>query len=175
MRQVDAGTAESAADGMTPSEQLEAIRGEVANIIAAAHKCLRRQLVPALERAGIRIPEYRQLSGAQQARAAKYFMQTVFPVLTPLAFDPGRPFPHISNLSLNLAVLIRDTGGEEHFARVKVPVTLPQLVPVDAPARQMRSGMVTKVQTFVWLEDLIASGLDSLFPGMEFWRPTPFT
>ena len=174
MRQVDAGAAESAADGMTPSEQLEAIRGEVANLIAAAHKCLRRQLLPALERAGIRIREYRQLSGAQQARAVKYFMQTVFPVLTPLAFDPGRPFPHISNLSLNLAVLIRDSEGEEHFARIKVPVTLPQLVPVDAPARQVKSGTATKVQTFVWLEDLIASSLDSLFPGMEILEAHPF-
>jgi polyphosphate kinase len=174
MRQVEAGTAEVAADGMTPSEQLEAIRSEVANIVAAAHKCLRRQLMPGLERAGIRIREYRQLSAAQQARAEKYFSHTVFPVLTPLAFDPGRPFPHISNLSLNLAVLIRDAEGEEHFARIKVPITLPQLIPVDAPTRQTKSSNGAKPQTFVWLEDLIASNLDSLFPGMKILEAHPF-
>src|ERR1700744_6377203 len=118
MRQVEEKATEGSADGMPPAEQLEAIRAEVANIVAAAHKCLRRQLMPGLEKAGVRIREYRQLSEAQQARADKYFLHTVFPVLTPLAFDPGRPFPHISNLSLNLAVLISDAEDEEHFARI---------------------------------------------------------
>ncbi|HEY1939066.1 MAG TPA: polyphosphate kinase 1 [Candidatus Angelobacter sp.] len=173
MRQVEAGTAEAAADGMTAAEQLEAIRTEVANLLAGAHKCLRRQLLPGLERAGIRLREYGQLSAAQQTRAAKYFKQTVFPVLTPLAFDPGRPFPHISNLSLNLAVLIRDADKEEHFARIKIPVTLPQLVRVDGPSRSM-SGDGNKTQTFIWLEDLIASSLASLFPGMEILEAHPF-
>jgi polyphosphate kinase len=173
MRQVEAGTAESAADGMTAAEQLEAIRSEVANLLASAHKCFRRQLLPGLERVGIRLREYGQLSAAQQTRAAKYFKQTVFPVLTPLAFDPGRPFPHISNLSLNLAVLIRDAEKEEHFARIKIPVTLPQLVRVDGPSRSM-SGDGNKAQTFIWLEDLIASSLASLFPGMEILEAHPF-
>lgn len=174
MRQVEENTTEVSADGMTPSEQLEAIRAEVANIVAAAHKCLRRQLMPSLEKAGVRIREYRQLSEAQQARADKYFSHTVFPVLTPLAFDPGRPFPHISNLSLNLAVLIRDAEDEEHFARIKVPVTLPQLVAVDAPPRQSTKSNGVKAQTFVWLEDVIASNLNSLFPGMKVLEAHPF-
>jgi len=85
-------------------------------------------------------------------------------VLTPLAFDPGRPFPHISNLSLNLAVLIRDREGQERFARVKVPGTLPRLVPVDAGAGR----------TFVWLEDVVAAHLDALFPGMQVLESHPF-
>ncbi len=175
MRQLESGTAEVAADGMTPAEQLEAIRAEVANLVATAHKTLRRQLMPALEKAGVRIREYRQLSAAQQARADKYFFHTVFPVLTPLAFDPGRPFPHISNLSLNLAVLIRDAEGDQHFARIKVPGTLPQLVSVEAPARPaVKSGEGAKSQTFVWLEDIIASNLNSLFPGMEILEAHPF-
>jgi polyphosphate kinase len=174
MRQVDAGTTEVAADGMTPAEQLDATRAEVANIVAASHKCLRRQLLPGLERAGIRIREYKQLSVAQQTRAAKYFSHTVFPVLTPLAFDPGRPFPHISNLSLNLAVLIRDAEGEEHFARIKVPITLPQLIAVDGPTRRTKNDNGAKQQTFVWLEDLIASNLDALFPGMKILEAHPF-
>ncbi|HKD81081.1 MAG TPA: polyphosphate kinase 1 [Candidatus Angelobacter sp.] len=173
MRQLEAGTTDVSADGMTPAEQLEAIRAEVANIVAAAHKSLRRQLMPALEEAGVRVREYRQLSAAQQGRADKYFSHTVFPVLTPLAFDPGRPFPHISNLSLNLAVLIRDAEGEQHFARIKVPVTLPQLVSVDAPVRPSKSNGV-KNQTLVWLEDVIASNLNALFPGMEILEAHPF-
>lgn len=175
MRQVEAGTTEVAADGMLPAEQLEAIRFEVANLLALAHKTLRRELMPGLEKAGIRIREYRQLSSGQQARADKYFSQTVFPVLTPLAFDPGRPFPHISNLSLNLAVLIRDAEGEEHFARIKVPITLPQLIPVEAPGRQQVKGNnPAKPQTFVWLEDVIASNLNALFPGMQVLEAHPF-
>jgi polyphosphate kinase len=175
MRQLEAGSAEKAADGMTPAEQLDAIRPEVANIVATAHKTLRRQLMPALEKAGVRIREYKQLSAAQQARADKYFSQTVFPVLTPLAFDPGRPFPHISNLSLNLAVLIRDAEDEEHFARIKVPVTLPQLISVDPSNRPAsRPGEGMRSQTFVWLEDIIASNLDTLFPGMKILEAHPF-
>ena len=104
-----------------------------------------------------------------------YFREHVFPVLTPLAFDPGRPFPHISNRSLNLAVVVRDHKGEEHFARVKVPNTLPQLVPVkaasgDSPA----SPSAPKAFKFVWLEQLIAANLRLLFPGMEIVESSPF-
>ncbi len=77
-----------------------------------------------------------QLPPAQRTTVNKYFSETVFPTLTPLAFDPGRPFPHISNLSLNLAVLIRDDQGVEHFARVKVPEILPQLVPATPVAKR---------------------------------------
>jgi len=175
MRQVAAGSPEVPADGMTAAEQLEAIRADVANLVAAAHKTLRRELMPALEKAGIRFREFKQLSPAQQARAERYFSKTVFPVLTPLAFDPGRPFPHISNLSLNLGVLIRDGNGEEHFARIKIPNTLPQLIAVDSPARQSsKNGNGTRSQTFIWLEDLIACNLNSLFPGMEILEAHPF-
>ena len=106
-------------------------------MLAGAQRCFRRQLLPALEANGIHLLEYAQLTPRQQAKANRYFDDTVLPVLTPLAFDPGHPFPHISNLSLNLAVLIRDKQGEECFARVKVPDTLPQLVPIErAPRRK---------------------------------------
>src|SRR5262249_44147004 len=175
MRQVEAGTVEPAPDGMTPSEQLEAIRADVANLLGAAHKCLRRELMPALEKAGIKIRECRQLTSAQRARAGKYFSETVFPILTPLAFDPGRPFPHISNLSLNLAVLIRDAEGQQHFARIKVPATLPQLISVDPPSRHAtKNEAPARQQTLVWLEDIIASNLSALFPGMEVLEAHPF-
>jgi polyphosphate kinase len=117
IRQMDAGTAEVGADGMTAREQLDAIRTDVARLVSAAQRCLHRQLLPALEREGIHFLAYSELNGRQRLKTDKYFSDVVFPVLTPLAFDPGRPFPHISNLSVNLAVLIRDGKGQEHFAR----------------------------------------------------------
>ena len=88
-------------------------------------------------------------------------------MLTPLAFDPGRPFPHISNLSLNLAVLIRDAAGQDRFARVKVPDSLPALVPADA-ARARPAGKRNRArreECYVWIEEIIAANLDALFPG----------
>ncbi len=89
-----------------------------------------REMEAALQAAGIELREYSQLTNRERGSMESYFRQVVYPVLTPLAFDPGRPFPHISNLSLNLAVAVRDSKGVERFARVKVPDTLPQLVPV---------------------------------------------
>jgi polyphosphate kinase len=139
--QLDAGTVEVGPDRMTPRAQLVSIRREVKRLLNEAHECL-QTLVPALNQHGIFIHAYEELSPAQQRRVGEYFSETVFPVLTPLAFDPGRPFPHISNLSLNLAVLIRDPEGHEHFARVKVPDSLPQLAPLSGfgPAGSKRTG-----------------------------------
>ena len=170
-RQVEAGSVEVGPDGMSPADQLEAIRAEVNTLITNASRCFRRQLIPTLEQAGIYIRTFGSLSEAQKHRATKYFESSVFPVLTPLAFDPGRPFPHISNLSVNLAVIIRDAAGEQHFARVKVPEGLPQLIRVDAQAGPRRK---TTAQTFVWLEDLICANLEALFPGMRVVEAHPF-
>ncbi len=151
MREVDSGISDEGPDGMNSIEQLEAIRKGVASLLAAAQRCFRRQLLPALESNGIHLLEYAQLTPRQQAKADRYFDDTVLPVLTPLAFDPGHPFPHISNLSLNLAVLIRDNHGEECFARVKVPDTLPQLVPIErAAAAQERQGRATNNRSYGW-------------------------
>ena len=173
MREVDSGISDEGPDGMSSIEQLEAIRKGVASLLVAAQRCFRRQLLPALESNGIHLLEYAQLTPRQKAKADLYFDDTVLPVLTPLAFDPGHPFPHISNLSLNIAVLIRDNHGEECFARVKVPDTLPQLVPIErAPRRKNRK--VTNEQSFLWLEDLIAANLGKLFPGMQMVEASPF-
>src|SRR4051812_3899889 len=171
-RQLEAGTVDVGPDGMSPSEQLEAIRTDVSNLLTSASRGYRRQLEPALEAAGIQIRAFADLTDQQQRRAMKYFSSSVFPVLTPLAFDPGRPFPHISNLSVNLAASIRDPEGEQHFARIKVPEALPQLIPVDAVPRGPRKKFTR--QTYVWLEDLIRSNLDGLFPGMVVMEAHPF-
>src|SRR5208283_5239947 len=154
--QLESGALESGADGMTPAQELVAIRGQVARLYKAGQDCLRQQLLPELKKTGIHVSEYSHLTPAQTTAASLYFSENVFPTLTPLAFDPGRPFPHISNLSLNLAVLIRDPQGVEHFARVKVPDSLPQLVPLHAMAKESKTKSKTpKPQHFVWLEQLI--------------------
>jgi polyphosphate kinase len=163
-QQVEAGVTEVSPDGRTPAQQLEAVRQEAAALMAAARACLEERLLPELAAAGIRVTEHRSLDGPARAALRSWFERTVFPVLTPLAFDPGRPFPHISNLSLNLAVLVRDLDGHERFARVKVPGTLPRLVPVHMNGERV----------FVWLEDVVAAHLETLFPGMHVVESHPF-
>jgi polyphosphate kinase len=165
--QVDAGIFETGADGLTPSEQLEAIRDRVIRLIEDAHEC-RKSLFAELETKGIRILAYSEVSDSQRETAERYFLETVYPVLTPLAYDPGRPFPHISNLSLNLSVIIRDLRGQEMFARLKVPDTLPQLVQLET--RRKSGGPLC----FVWLEELIQANLHHLFPGMAVVESHPF-
>jgi polyphosphate kinase len=174
-RQVEKGVLECGPDGKTPAEQLTAVRKRVAILFRDAHECWQRELMPSLLKAGIQIADYSQLSSTQRSVLNKYFHETVFPTLTPLAFDPGRPFPHISNLSVNLAVLIRDKAGVEHFARVKIPNSIPQLVAVASPTREKgvdhkNSGR----QSFVWLEQVIAANLKELFPGMKVLEAHPF-
>lgn len=173
--QLESGALDPGPDGMHPREELAAIRECVAELYKAGQDCLRLQLLPDLKKQGIYVPEYSQLTPTQSAGANRYFSETVFPTLTPLAFDPGRPFPHISNLSLNLAVLIRDPQGVEHFARVKVPDSLPQLVPLNSVAKDSKTkAKSTKPQHFVWLEQLIIHNLRALFPGMEVLEAHPF-
>jgi len=174
-KQVDAGVLELPPDGMTPAEQLAALRKAALPMMIKIHEYLRDELMPALTTAGIYILDYQALTDRQKEVVKKYFDEVVFPVLTPLAFDPGHPFPHISNLSLNLAVLIRDKSGKEHFARIKVPDTLPRLVPIKRSSGGARKdGTVPHDHYFVWLEQLIAANLDVLFPGMEVIESHPF-
>jgi polyphosphate kinase len=172
--QMDAGIVDAGPDGMPPRAQLIAIRRDMKRLLADAYKCL-ASLRPDLGEAGIRILDYSDLNEVQMRVAANYFTESAFPVLTPLAFDPGRPFPHISNLSLNLAALIRDTQGNERFARIKVPDSLPPLVPVNRAAapKQKRRRSQSHLE-FVWLEQVIAAHLGSLFPGMQVIETHPF-
>ena len=172
--QMEAGITEAGPDGMPPRAQLIAIRREIKRLVADAYKCL-ASLKPELNEAGIRIIDHSDLNEVQLRVANNYFTDSAFPVLTPLAFDPGRPFPHISNLSLNLAALIRDAQGNERFARIKVPDSLPPLVPVNRAAtpKQKRRRSQSNLE-FVWLEQVIAAHLGSLFPGMQVLETHPF-
>ena len=168
--QVDAGLEEVGPDGLTATAQLEAIRPVVAQLMIDARKCLHESLIPALAEEGIEFVNIQDLDTATKQRLHDYFLDKVYPVLTPLAFDPGRPFPHISNLSLNLAILIQGDQGENHFARLKVPDTLPQLIPIEANGKSRRA----QTQRFIWLEQLIVAHLNDLFPGMKVLEAHPF-
>jgi polyphosphate kinase len=174
-KQIDLGILDLPPDGMTPAEQLAAIRKIALQIMTDARDCLRDDIQPSLNKTGIHILDYSELTDRQKSTVVSYFEEVVFPVLTPLAFDPGHPFPHISNLSLNLAVLIRDQTNKNHFARIKVPSTLPRLVPIKRSSGSVRKdGTVPFHHYFVWLEQVIANNLDVLFPGMQVIEAHPF-
>ena len=155
-------------DGLTAEQQLHAVRKKLAPMVQQVQLCWRDDLMPRLEEQHIHILDYEQLDAKQRAAMKTYFEQEIFPVLTPLAVDPGHPFPHISNLSLNLAVVVADPVFGERFARVKVPPTLPRLVPVQFAVRRR------EVTAFVWIEQVIAAHLNMLFPGFEIWESYPF-
>jgi polyphosphate kinase len=158
-------------DGKTVTQQLAAVRSRVGSLMKEVYDCFHKQLLPDLARQGIRIATWESLDERERDALRTYYHETIFPVLTPLAVDPSRPFPHISNLSMNLAVVLTDSAGREHFARLKVPERLPQLVQVQALRVQKKASPVRK---FVWIEDLIAANLQSLFPGMEIVASHPF-
>ena len=155
-RQVAAGVVLTPADGLTPQETLDAIDAEVSRLNAMQRGCL-TTLLDEAARHDIRLLGVRDLTAAEWGEIDEYFESQIFPVLTPLAVDPGHPFPYISNLSLSLAVEIRDPDtGAIRFARVKVPKSLPRWIPVRA-----------RPNHFVPLEQVIGANLGALFSGME--------
>ena len=155
--QVEAGVSKRSPDGRTPAEQLEGIRERAQELSDKAAELFAAELVPALEKERIKIVRsVEALDPADLGYLEREFVERIFPVLTPLSVDPAHPFPYISNLSLNLAAMVRDPmTGVRRFARVKVPPLLPRFVPLPDGER------------FVPLETVIASHLDRLFPGME--------
>ncbi|HEX2722154.1 MAG TPA: polyphosphate kinase 1 [Gemmatimonadaceae bacterium] len=155
-RQTAAGMEAPSADGITAQEQLDAIHARVAELVALQRSCLHDELFPALAEHSVRLMMMNELTIEEWQSIDEFFEAKVFPVLTPLAVDPSHPFPYISNLSLSLAVQVRnpETGAEE-FARVKVPRSLPRWIPTGVAHR------------FVPLERVIAANLSALFPGME--------
>ena len=165
-RRIATGLAVRSASGLEPREVLDRIAEVSHDLLAAQALIFHDGVRPALERNGIRIVRVDQLSAAEQVRFGTYFTGRIFPVLTPLAVDPAHPFPYISGLSLNLAVvLLNPRTGKEHFARVKVPPLLPRFIKVEHEPDP--DSPLAEVTRFVALEDLIAAHLAQLFPGME--------
>src|SRR3954471_6451116 len=157
-QQIETRTTEISLDGRSPSDQLELIRHEVTSLTAEIYAFWRDDIMPALREAGIEILSLEELNPQQTIAVDEYFRRVVYPVLTPLAVDQGRPFPHISNLSLNIAATVTNGDGRERFARIRVPDPLPQLVPLPPQAGEL---------AFARIEQVIISNLRVLFPEME--------
>ena len=166
--QIDSQKSLLSPDGRTAEQQLAAVRQQLAPLVQEVRQYWRKELVPLLAKEHIYVLNYEELNEAQRDAMRSYFEEEVFPVLTPLAVDTGHPFPHISNLSLNLAVVITDESSGELFARLKVPPTLPRLVPVPVDTGEAQAS------AFVWIEQVIAAHLDLLFPGFQIWESYPF-
>ena len=153
-------------DGLTPSQQLAKTRERIVDLIDKQARCLREEILPQLKEAGISLIRYESLSRHEKESLKDYFTEKVFPILTPLAVDPSHPFPYISPLSVNIGLMVRAPkdvkfigrakGGESRFVRIKVPETVPRLVPVDSSGSR-----------FVLLEELIKANIHALFPGMD--------
>ena len=161
-RRIATGIAVRSASGYTPREVLEAIWARAYDLQLRQADIFRHEIRPALESEDIHVLRWEELTPVEKTEMDRFFDAKVFPILTPLAVDPSHPFPYISGLSLNLAVVVRNPAtGNELFARVKVPPLLPRFVEVGA-------------QRFVPLEDVIAAHLDELFPGMEICQHHAF-
>ncbi|HSY15474.1 MAG TPA: hypothetical protein VK816_05775, partial [Jatrophihabitantaceae bacterium] len=157
-RRAEMGLQIRSADGLSPREILAKLTEQTRELAERHARCFQVDIAPALAAEGIRIVHWDTLEDEPRARLAEYFRAKIFPVLTPLAVDPAHPFPYISGLSLNLAVLVRDPdSGIERFARVKVPNNVPRFVVVSRSATEAE---------FLPLEELIAAHLAMLFPGM---------
>lgn len=181
-RKVVAGMTEIVHDGRTPFQQLNAIHTITQQLLDEHTRRVNDDLIPALGDQKVQVLPYTELSRKEKAALDGVFQREIFPVLTPQAVDRGRRFPHISNDSLNLIVVLQ-SGANARFARVKVPALIPRLVPVPASPPEGRSGRVLVTPTmpdedlplrFTWIEQLIAANLGTLFPGSTVVAAYPF-
>jgi polyphosphate kinase len=163
---LEAGITETSPDGMTAAEQLKEIRARLRPMLEMQMRTLKTDVLPALSKSGIVIRSYRDLNKREKKTANEYFLENVFPILTPQAVDPGHPFPYISNLSLNLCVMVAppqrkkpadvlSVMKEARFARIKLPPIVPKLIPVDDKG------------TFTFLGSLVSANIEALFPNMR--------
>lgn len=155
-------------DGLTPMEELRKIEQEVRPMIDEIYNLWGKDLVPALKEKNVHILNISDLTREEKKHLSEYFNKEIYPVLTPLAFDPGRPFPYISNLSLSFAILVQKPNGDKHFARVKVPSILNRLIRIDSIIKPNKKGANGQfVAKYIWLDDLIKNNLQTLFPGLK--------
>jgi polyphosphate kinase len=155
---IDAGIAERTQDGLLPAEQMAAMRGRTRELLDDLSRCLNAQLLPQLKANGIVLENFRDLAPDEQAKLDDYFRDAVGPVLTPLAIDPGHPFPFVANLSLNIALTVESTRGGEHLVLIKLPSLLPRFLRVAAAEENVR---------FVPIESLVMAHLDHFFPSLD--------
>jgi polyphosphate kinase len=164
--QIHAKVFDSTIDGLTPIEQLNLVEKSVRPMLDKIHKYWVNEIIPELEKNNIYIKQLEELEENEREELNNYFSREIYPVLTPLAFDPGRPFPYVSNLSLSFAILVKKQNGDKHFARVKVPSLLPRLLRVnDIVKTPSKNGKMDI--NYIWIGDLIKFNLPKLFPGLE--------
>ena len=177
-RQMEASTYKVSPDGLLPSELLAMVRQNLMPKLEEQYACWKNDLLPKLKKEGINILDYDQLKRKQRKLLRSYFKKEIYPALTPLAFDPGHPFPHISNLSMNLAVVVFDPKHGQRFARLKVPKIYPRLISIPSEERAdeyHELGFYDRTSTnFVWLEQVVKANLDLLFPGLKVEAAYPF-
>lgn len=170
-RRINAGIAKPGASGLAPREVLENILSRTRDLVQRQADAFQQDFVPALDEAGIHFKEWDELDKAEQDRLSAYFRHRVFPVLTPLAVDPSHPFPYISGLSLNVAVVLTNpVTGKRHFAKIRVPERLPRLINVETAMRDGRPEQYVRREggaSFITIENLIKAHLDHLFPGVD--------
>lgn len=155
-------------DGLTPIEQLRKIEQTLQPMLKQITDYWGNEIIHQLKENKIFICGLDELSKEEREFLNQYFLKEIYPVLTPLAFDPGRPFPYISNLSLSFAILVKKTTGEKYFARVKVPGILPRLLRIDSIVKsKQKNGTSNGVYKYIWISDLIKLNLHLLFPGLE--------
>ncbi len=164
---LEVGITDTSPDGMKPDEQLKEISTRLRPLLDRQTQCLQTDILPALAAHGIAIRPYRELNKREKKTANDYFRENVFPILTPQAVDPGHPFPYMSNLSLNIGVMVAPPEGKKggepavsltgaRFARIKLPPSVPRLIPVDE-----------KGGRFTLLGSVVAANREALFPGMR--------
>jgi polyphosphate kinase len=177
-RLAHAGSTSASADGLSPAQTLSEVRREVLPILERGSSCWRNGVLPGLKESGIQILSRHELDRTQQRRLRRYFHEHIFPVLTPLAVDPGHPFPHISNLSVNLAAVLEDPKRGQQFARIKVPNVFPRFLPLPrnghAPSVSPSSGAAEMAHEFIWIEEAISANIGRLFPGLNVEAVFPF-
>ncbi len=173
-RQVEAHVVDVFPDGLNPEQVLESTQRKSNELYEMAGQILDKRTRPRLEKAGIFLLDYAALKPKQVKRLAEYFREIAYPRLSPLAYDPAHPFPHITGLALNLAIIVKDENGQNKIAILQIPDTLPRFVPVEAPPEAPINGNGQRASYYVWLEQVIMANLGTLFPGMKILGMYPF-
>src|SRR6266540_7409236 len=166
---------EASLEGMHLSDEFTAVRKLSSELYTTALQCLHEEILPKLEKSGVYLLDYAELSKRQKERIHNYFKKTIYPLLIPLPLSYGHPFPHISNLYLNLAVVLQDRKGSVKLMRLQVPDTLPRLFPVKRSSSKARkNGKASYSYSFIWLEQIIIDNLEDVFPDVKILAVHPF-
>jgi len=166
--QIRAKIIEPSIDGLNPIQELRKIEEEVQKMLNIVYDYWKNKIFDALTKQNIFIAKIEDLNAFEREGLSIFFNKEIYPVLTPLAFDPGRPFPYISNLSLSFAILVKNQKGDRHFARLKIPNVLSRLIQIDKIEEIHKNKSSQKFTAkFIWIDDLIKHNLDKLFPGLE--------